>query len=189
MLHGSRVYSFPVFTIIRTAVSFNKSAAKMRTVKCYNIVHKALMIPSFLWPSIPLSPPFTWFEISPLLALLSRSSEALGCHFFLIFCTFLLSNNALLTLMVPYASDGPAVVVVCSLGRSHLLNGWFDKLDQGSNTDLLCARILLDVHAVRRVPVSPTHVDVQEKKNAFLSLVCSLCLLSSQSTDSVCISH
>lgn len=55
MLHGSRVCSFHVSTVIRTANSFNKSAAKVRTVKCYNVVHNASMISSFILTTSSIS--------------------------------------------------------------------------------------------------------------------------------------
>lgn len=99
MLHGSRVCSFHVSTVIRTANSFNKSAAKVQTVKCYNIVHKALMISSFIVWHLH-SHPAGDFTTASSFSLTSSSLQEL------IFWTFsFLSNNALLTLMVPYASD------------------------------------------------------------------------------------
>lgn len=133
MLHGSRVCSFHVSTVIRTANSFNKSAAKVRTVKCYNIVHKALMIFFFFFlhphpfPSILAGDVTTAYSFS-------HSSYALRSKFWFFVLSFL-SNNALLTLMVPYASDSALWRRwFCSRGKSHLSYGWFDKLDQGSIT-------------------------------------------------------
>lgn len=106
MLHGFRVCSFHVSTVIRTANSFNKSAAKVQTVKCYNIVHNALMTSS----SILTSPPVSIIQVSHLAVVfttassLSYSFNALRGYFNFFVLSFL-SNNALLTLMVPYASD------------------------------------------------------------------------------------
>lgn len=143
MLHGSRVSSFPVSTVIRTANSFNKSAAKRQTDKCYNIVHKALMISSFYFDTFihflhsGLSSGWSvhqWLLIifSPLFLCLEDSFEFLLLWYFL-------SNNALLTLMVPYASDSaPWGAAICSLWGCHnLLSGWFflKRLNQGSVTN------------------------------------------------------
>lgn len=75
----------------------------MRTVKCYNIVHKASTVPSVS--------PISLIGVSHLAgsfitacsfshALRSNFDKKKNCFVVLSF----LSNNALLTLMVPYAS-------------------------------------------------------------------------------------
>lgn len=103
----------------------------MRTVKCYNIVHNALMI-STVHP-LPSLLFFIRLENSPLL-----TNPCILFLFFFLFVFFafilcledvffkfyfcnsffgFLSNNALLTLMVPYASDVALLVVVNSSGN------------------------------------------------------------------------
>lgn len=95
----------------------------MRTVKCYNIVHNALMI-STVHP-LPSLLFFIRLENSPLLTnpcilfffAFILCLEDIFLNFIFVIPFGFLSNNALLTLMVPYASDVALLVVVNSSGN------------------------------------------------------------------------
>lgn len=132
----------------------------MRTVKCYNIVHKALMISSY------------FLQTSSSILLLSSGSRLhhrlLNLSRILFFCLeevtfwvfvlFFLSNNALLTLMVPYASDSAPVAAAGSHIRCM---GDFWQAWSGLNCALTPHTSFVFIHSRRRnafaddVPFTP----------------------------------
>lgn len=121
----------------------------MRTVKCYNIVHKALMISSyFLQTSSSILLLSSGWRLHHRLLILSRILFfCLEEVTFWVFVLFFLSNNALLTLMVPYASDSAPVAAAGSHIRCM---GDFWQAWSGLNCALTPHTSFVFIHSRRR---------------------------------------